>query len=85
MKSDVVAISDTFEEIEKNIRFIMDRRNSHTNIINDIISAIKQMTIFKIFIIIAVSLMQIFLIKNFLKGNKIAYGQNPFYGENIGI
>lgn len=87
MKDDVVAISETFEEIEKNIRFIMDRRNSHLTIINDIISAIRNMTFFKIAIIVIVSLMQIFLIKRFLgSGKKITYGgQNPFYGDNIGI
>lgn len=87
MKRDVVDISETFEEIEKNIRFVMDRRNSHTGIINDIISSIQQMTFFKIAIVVVVSLMQVFLIKRFLaSGRKITYGgQNEFYGGNIGL
>jgi hypothetical protein len=74
MKKDVTDISFMFEELEKNIKFIVDRRNKHTMIINDILSSLRSITLFKIFIILLVSIMQIFLIQKFFSFKKVNIG-----------
>jgi hypothetical protein len=70
MKKDVADISLMFEEMEKNIRFIMDRRNRHTLIIHDIGQSIRHISYFKILVVILVSLLQVFLIQRLFAGQK---------------
>jgi hypothetical protein len=70
MKKDVNDITLMFEEMEKNIKFIMDRRNKHTMVMNDIGSSIKHISYFKIIIVVLVSALQVFLISRFLGGSK---------------
>jgi hypothetical protein len=72
MKKDVNDITLMFEEMEKNIKFIMDRRNKHTMVLNDIGSSIKHISYFKILVVVLVSLLQVFLINRFLGGSKKA-------------
>lgn len=78
LKKDTSDIAMMLEEIEQNTRFIMDRRNKHTDVINQITRYIKNMSYLKIFIVVAVSLMQVFLIQKFYGGNgKKSTGYKP--------
>lgn len=82
MKKDVTQISLMFEEMEKNIKFIMDRRNKHTMVMNEIGSAIKHISYFKMIVVILVSLLQIFLISKFMGGGKkssVSYSTNGLF------
>ncbi len=82
MKKDVADITLMFEEMEKNIKFIMDRRNKHTMVINDIGSSIKHISYFKIVVVVLVSLLQVFLIGKFLGGSKknsVGYSTNGLF------
>jgi hypothetical protein len=78
LKKDTAEIALMFEQIEKNTRFIMDRRNKHTEIIKEIIGYISNMSYLKIFIVILVSLLQVFLIQRFYGGSdKRSTGYKP--------
>ena len=83
MKKDVTQMSLMFEEMEKNIKFIMDRRNKHTMVMNEIGSAIKHISYFKMVVIILVSLLQIFLISKFMGGSSkkssVGYSTNGLF------
>ena len=85
MKSDVSKISEIFEEMEKNIRFIMDRRTAHSDIMHNIVDSIRNLSLFKIFLILCVSFIQVYLIKKFMGGNKIVSNNNPFFDVSGGI
>ena len=82
MKKDVSEISLLFEELEKNIRFTMDRRNMHTQFIDKIIESVKNVTIFKVVIILVISALQILLIQKFFSSSK-KIGLNPFYETGL--
>lgn len=89
MKAEVNKISETFEDLEKNIRFIMDRRTKHTEVMQNIVSSIRNLSLFKIFLILCVSVIQVFLIKKFMGNgngnNKVGYNNNPFFDVSGGI
>lgn len=85
MKSDVGKISDIFEEMEKNIRFIMDRRTKHTEVMHSIVDSIRNLSLFKIFLILCVSFIQVFLIKKFMGSSKVVSNNNPFFDISNGI
>jgi len=85
LREDVNRISSVFEEIEKNIRFIMDRRTKHTEVMHTIINSIRNLSFFKIFLICLVSFIQIFLIKKFMGTGKSVTSNNPFFDVNTGI
>jgi hypothetical protein len=70
MKKDVSDITLMFEEMEKNVKFIMDRRNKHSAVITDIGYSIRHITYLKIAVVILVSLLQVFLIHRFFGGSK---------------
>jgi hypothetical protein len=81
MKKDMGDITLMFEEMETNVKFIMDRRNRHTQIVSDITSSIKQISYLKILVVILVSLLQVFLIHRFFGGAKrssVSYGGSVF-------
>jgi hypothetical protein len=81
MKRDVSEIAILFEEIEENVRFIMDRRNKHNSLTSDFMEALKHITIFKVVVIILVSLLQIWLIKRFyINSKKVG---NPYYDSGL--
>jgi hypothetical protein len=82
MKKDVTEIAILFEDMENNIRFIMDRRNKHYQIIVDIIESVKNITGVKIIVVCIISLLQIFLIRKFFNNSK-KIGLNPFYDSGL--
>ena len=85
MKSDVSKISEIFEDMEKNIRFIMDRRTKHTEVMQNIVGSIRNLSLFKIFLILCVSFIQVFLIKKFMGNSKVVSNNNPFFDVSTGI
>ncbi len=82
MKKDLVELSTLFENLEKNIRFTMDRRNKHSDIVTHITNNVKNITLLKVFIVIIMSVLQIMLIKRFF-GNSKKIGLNPFYDSGL--
>jgi hypothetical protein len=81
MKKDMGDITLMFEEMETNVKFIMDRRNKHTQIVSEISSSIRHISYLKILVVILVSLLQVFLIHRFFGGAKkssVSYGNNLF-------
>jgi len=86
LNDDVNRISSVFEDIEKNIRFVMDRRTKHAEVMDTIISSIRNLSFFKIFLICLVSFIQIFLIKKFMGTSKsVSNSNNPFFDISNGI
>ena len=81
MKKDVTEIALLFEDIEENVRFIMDRRNKHNILTSDFIESLKHITLFKVIVIVIVSLLQIWLIKRFYTNSKKV--GNPFYDSGL--
>ncbi len=84
MNSEVSKISEIFEEMEKNIRFIMDRRTKHTDIMHNVVGSIRNLSLLKIFLILCISFIQVFLIKRFMNSGKLVYN-NPFFDVSSGI
>ena len=82
MKKDLLEVSNLFENLEKNIRFIMDRRNKHADIVTQITNSVRNITVFKVFVVIIMSVIQILLIKRFF-GNSKKIGLNPFYDSGL--
>ena len=82
MKKDVSELSIMIEEMEKNVRFIMDRRTKHNIITTEIVDSIKNITFFKVLVILVISGLQVFLIKRFYLGSRKVTG-NPFYEAGI--
>ncbi len=82
MKKDLIELSTLFENLEKNIRFTMDRRNKHSDIVTHITNNVKNITLLKVFIVIIMSVLQIMLIKRFF-GNSKKIGLNPFYDSGL--
>ncbi len=72
MKSEVQQLSLIFEEVEKNVRFNADRRKVHNEVVGEITTQIRHITYMKIFVVILVSLFQVFLIHRFFGGSKKA-------------
>jgi hypothetical protein len=81
MKKDVSELTLMFEEMEKNIRFLMDRRSRHGMITSQIVESIKNITIFKVLVILVISGLQIYLIKRFYLGSRKV--GNPFYESGL--
>lgn len=79
MKKDVSDISLMFEQIEKNVKFVMDRRKKHSDVLHDMGKQIRHINYAKILVILMVSLLQIFLIQRFFSGGKktASYGSAP--------
>jgi len=83
MYKNVTIISLLFEEIDKNMKFFIERRETHSKILTHIISIVKSLSIYKIIVIILVSVSQIYLITNLFKGKRIDV-VDPFNdNENI--
>lgn len=63
----------------------MDRRTKHTEIMQNIVSSIRNLTLFKIFLILAVSFIQVFLIKKFMGDGKVYANNNNIFDVSGGI
>jgi hypothetical protein len=83
----VTTISSLFQEIETNMKFVLERKDVHSRIISDIIESIKILTIAKIISILIIVLIQIFFIKKILNKSKVIKignnetENNPFKNE----
>lgn len=82
MKDEVTKIATMLTTIEENVRFTMDRRNSHYNIIRELTDNVKSVSFVKITCIVLISILQIWLIGRFFKNSK-KVGLNPFYDSGL--
>ena len=83
MYKNVTVISLLFEEIDKNMKFFIERRETHSKILNHIISIVKSLSFYKIIVIIMVSISQIYLITKLFKGRRIDIGDLFTVNDNI--
>ena len=70
IKNGVLDLEKLFNDFEKNLKFIVDRRNHHHSILEDVVGSIKKISAIKILIIILVSIFQVFIITKFFGTNK---------------
>ena len=70
IKNGVLDLEKLFNDFEKNLKFIVDRRNHHHTILQDIVGSIKIISGIKILIIILLSIFQVFIITKFFGTNK---------------
>ena len=66
----ILDLEKLFNDFEKNLKFIVDRRNHHNTILRDVVSSIKRISAIKILIIILLSIFQVFIITKFFGTNK---------------
>ena len=71
MYKNLTMVSLLFEEIERNMKFFIERRETHSKILMHIISIIKSLSVYKILVIILVSISQIYLITKLFRGKGI--------------
>ena len=70
IKNGVLDLEKLFNDFEKNLKFIVDRRNHHHTILKDVVGSIKTISAIKILIIILLSIFQVFIITKFFGTNK---------------
>lgn len=83
---DVNEIKQAYETIISNSRILADSRYSHLNLLNNIIGSIKRLTYLKLFIILILSVFQIYVIRKLFGNEKrvsvLKFGDNKSK-ENI--
>ena len=77
MYKNITMVSLLFEEIERNMKFFIERRETHSKILLHIISIVRSLSVYKILVIIVVSISQIYLITKLFRGRRIDLN-NPF-------
>ena len=70
IKNGVLDLEKLFNDFEKNLKFIVDRRNHHHTILKDVVGSIKTISVIKILIIIVLSMFQVFIITKFFGTDK---------------
>ena len=65
IKNGVLDLERLFNDFEKNLKFIVDRRNHHHTILKDVSTSIRNISTIKILIIISLSIFQVFIITKF--------------------
>ena len=70
IKNGVLDLEKLFNDFEKNLKFIVDRRNHHHTILKDVVGSIKRISAIKIIIIISLSVFQVFIITKFFGSDK---------------
>ena len=70
IKNGVLDLERLFNDFEKNLKFIADRRNHHHTILKDVVGSIKTISAIKILIIISLSIFQVFIITKFFGSDK---------------
>ena len=70
IKNGVLDLEKLFNDFEKNLKFIVDRRNHHHTILKDVVGSIKTISFIKILIIIILSMFQVFIITKFFGTDK---------------
>lgn len=78
----MTTLSLLFEEIDKNLKFFIERKEIHSKIINHLVNVVKSLSIYKILAIILVGFSQIYMIIRLFKGKRV--NGNPFTdNENL--
>jgi hypothetical protein len=76
MRKDTEHMRDVMNTISANVKVLMERRNIHTGIITGIIDSLKSLTYLKVFIILLISILQIYLIQKFFgSGSQVKVGE----------
>ena len=70
IKHGVLDLEKLFNDFEKNLQFIVDRRNHHHTILKDTVGSIKTITGIKVLTIIILSFIQVFIITKFFGKDK---------------
>ena len=70
IKNGVIELETYFNDFEKNLKFIADRRNHHHTILENTVGNIKNISSIKILVIICLSLFQVFIITRFFGADK---------------
>ena len=70
IKNGVLDLERLFNDFEKNLKFIVDRRNHHYVILKNVVGSIKTISAIKILIIISLSMFQVFIITKFFGADK---------------
>ena len=70
IKNGVLDLERLFNDFEKNLKFIVDRRNHHHTILQDVSTSIRNISTIKILIIISLSIFQVFIITKFFGADK---------------
>ena len=70
IKNGVLDLERLFNDFEKNLKFIVDRRNHHHTILKDIVGSLKTISSIKIIVIIFLSSFQVFIITKFFGADK---------------
>ena len=70
IKNGVLDLEKLFNDFEKNLKFIVDRRNHHHTILKDVSTSIRNISTIKILIIISLSIFQVFIITKFFGSDK---------------
>ena len=83
--SDATEIQKTFQEIELNLKYTVDRKVQHTTILNDIINSIKNLTILKIVIVCLLSLFQVIVIQRFFGPDKRVSNIKGAFSDSDGL
>ena len=83
IKNGVLDLEKLFNDFEKNLKFIVDRRNHHHTILQDIVGSIKIISGIKILIIILLSIFQVFIITKFFGTNKRVSTIGPRYSKDF--
>ena len=81
MYRNITTISVLFEEIEQNLKYDIEKRDSHYKNTNDFFGLINKLSISKILGIIILSGFEIYLLKRILSQTKASFSdifQNPF-------
>ena len=73
MYKNITVMSYLFEEIDKNMKYYIERRETHIKIISDIINTVKQMTIYKGGIILAIFIIQIIILRRLILKSRLNY------------
>jgi len=70
IKYGVIELDHSFNDFEKNLKFIVDRRNHHHAILKDMVGSIKVISAIKVLIIITFSMFQVLIITKFFGSDK---------------
>jgi hypothetical protein len=71
MYKNVTTISYLFEQVEKNLKYYAERRTTHTRIIHEIISTVKEMSMYKMTIMLVIFLIHIYMLRRFFTNAKL--------------
>ena len=76
-------LKESFHSFEKNFKYIVDRRTKHNQILNDIISSVKNLTLLKIFVVLFLSIFQVFIIEKFFGPDKRVSSVKGAFSEKL--